>query len=97
MKAITANRLTDGRVIYRTAQAGWSTLFEQAQALTDDEAETLLAVAEAEFGIAVGPYLIELGEHAPAGQKWRREGIRIDGPSSGTTRLIELVQAEQAA
>ncbi len=97
MKAITANRLTDGRVIYRTAKAQWSTRFEQAQPLTEDAAESMLAAAEREFGIAVGPYLIELGEGAPAGQKWRREGIRIDGPSSGTTRLIELVRAEQAA
>ena len=97
MKAITANRLTDGRVIYRTVEAQWSVQFEEAHALTDAEAETLLAAAEREFGIAVGPYLIELGEHAPAGQKWRREGIRIDGPSSGTTRLIQLVRAEQAA
>lgn len=97
MKAITANRLTDGRVIYRTAEASWSTRFEDAHPLTDEAAEALLATAETESGIAVGPYLIELGETAPAGQKWRREGIRIDGPSSGTTRLIELVQAEQAA
>lgn len=97
MKAITANRLTDGRVIYRTAEAGWSTRFEDAHPLTDEESEALLATAEADSGIAVGPYLIELGEGAPAGQKWRREGIRIGGPSSGTTRLIELVRTEQAA
>jgi hypothetical protein len=97
MKAITANRLTDGRVIYRTAQASWSTRFEEAHALSDDEADTLLAVAEADFGVAVAPYLIELGEGAPAGQKWRREGIRIDGPSSGTTRLVQPARAAQAA
>ena len=97
MKAITANRLTDGRVIYRTTTAEWSTDFEAAQPLGDAEAETVLALAAREFSIAVGPYLIELGEHAPAGQKWRREGIRIDGPTSGTTRLIELLRTEQAA
>jgi len=97
MKAITANRLTDGRVIYRTTTAEWSTDFNAAQPLGEAEAETVLALAVREFGIAVGPYLIELGEHAPAGQKWRREGIRIDGPSSGTTHLIELLRTERAA
>ncbi|WP_417490631.1 DUF2849 domain-containing protein [Maricaulis sp.] len=97
MKAITANRLTDGRVIYRTAQGQWSTRFEDAAPLSDDAAEAVLAVAEAEFAIAVGPYLIELGDKAPAGQKWRREGIRIDGPTSGTTRQTPAAQVERAA
>tara|TARA_R110002096_G_scaffold17030_3_gene58622 strand:+ start:373 stop:669 length:297 start_codon:yes stop_codon:yes gene_type:complete len=98
MKAITANRLTDGRVIYRTASAQWSTRFEDAHALTDDEAEAVLAAAETEFAIAVGPYLIELGEGAPAGQKWRREGIRIGGPTTGTARLVaQAAQIERAA
>ncbi|SDM13949.1 DUF2849 domain-containing protein [Maricaulis salignorans] len=97
MKAITANRLTDGRVIYRTAQGQWSTRFQDAQPLDDYAAETVLAQAGRESGIAVGPYLIELGEHAPAGQKWRREGIRIDGPTSGTIRLIEPANHDRAA
>jgi hypothetical protein len=97
MKAITANRLTDGRVIYRTAQASWSTLFEDAAPLTEDEAEAGLLAAEAEFAIAVGPYLIELGDGAPAGQKWRREGIRIDGPSAGTARRLHPAPVERAA
>ncbi|WP_417495472.1 DUF2849 domain-containing protein [Maricaulis sp.] len=97
MKAITANRLTDGRVIYRTAAAQWSTRFEDAHPLTEDEAEAGLALAGRESAIAVGPYLIELGEHAPAGQKWRREGIRIDGPTSGTTRQIAPALNDRAA
>tara|TARA_R110002072_G_scaffold25033_6_gene84229 strand:- start:47 stop:340 length:294 start_codon:yes stop_codon:yes gene_type:complete len=97
MKAITANRLTDGRVIYRTGTAEWSTDFNAAQSLGEAEAETVLALAAREFGIAVGPYLIELGEHAPAGQKWRREGIRIDGPTSGTTRLARSARTRRAA
>ncbi len=97
MKAITANRLTDGRVIYRTAKAGWSSDFNAAQLLTDDEAEAVLALAETESDIAVGPYLIELGEQAPAGQKWRREGIRLDGPTSGTIRLIDSARTRRAA
>ncbi|WP_417482490.1 DUF2849 domain-containing protein [Maricaulis sp.] len=97
MKAITANRLTDGRVIYRTAQGQWSTRFEDAAPLIDDEAEAVLAAAESEFAIAVGPYLIELGDGAPAGQKWRREGIRIGGPTTGTARQVQPAAIERAA
>ncbi|WP_339743617.1 DUF2849 domain-containing protein [uncultured Maricaulis sp.] len=97
MKAITANRLTDGRVIYRTADAEWSTDYNAAHALSDTEAETALAAAERDASIIVGPYLIELGETAPAGQKWRREGIRIDGPTSGTTRPSAPAHTRRAA
>ena len=89
MKAITANRLTDGRVIYRMDGGHWSTDIADAQHLDNTNAETVLGEAEREFGIAVGPYLIELDGETPSGQKWRRESIRLDGPTTGTTRVIE--------
>lgn len=88
MKVITANRLTDGRVIYRTADAQWSPSLAEAQPLENDEADNALAIAEGEFGIAVGPYLIDYTEGEPGGQKWRREGIRLAGPTAGTTRAL---------
>ena len=88
MKTITANRLTDGRVIYRTEEGQWSTELADAQRLSDSDAEALLPVAEAEFGVAVGPYIIDLDERGPAGQKWRRESIRLDGPTTGTTKIL---------
>lgn len=88
MKALTANRLTDGRVIYRTAEGQWSTDILDAQQLTDEAATALLPVAETEFGVAVGPYIIELEDDSPAGQKWRRESIRLGGPSAGSTRFL---------
>jgi hypothetical protein len=88
MKTLTANRLTDGRVIYRTPAGQWSTQIAEAQTLSDIEADYLLPIAEAEFGIAVGPYLIDVDEDGPAGQKWRREKIRLQGPSTGTTHVL---------
>ena len=88
MKTLTANRLTDGRVIYRTADGQWTTELDEAQRLSPDEAAELLPVAEAEFGIAVGPYIIDLDEDGPAGQKWRRESIRLAGPATGTTHVL---------
>ena len=88
MKVITANRLTDGRVIYRTADGQWSPNLAEAQPLEESAAETALALAEGEFGIAVGPYLIDYADGGPAGQKWRRENIRLAGPTAGTTRTL---------
>ncbi len=89
MKTITANRLTDGRVIYRTADGEWTEDLSRAERLADDaNAEARLAEAEAEPAIAVGPYLIELEDDAPGGQKWRREGIRLAGPTTGSTKIL---------
>ena len=88
MKAITANRLTDGRVIFRTSEGYWSIDIKDAAHIETDQADTVLALAEAEFSIAVGPYLIDIDEDGPAGMKWRRENIRIDGPSTGSTKTI---------
>ena len=85
MKTVTANRLTDGRVIYRTATGDWTTDLADAARLGDDRADAVLEVASTESHIAVGPYLIELTDDAPGGQKWRREGIRLTGPTTGST------------
>lgn len=88
MKAITANRLTDGRVIYRTDLGQWTTNLAEAARYDSEAADTALALAEGEFGVAVGPYLIDLDETGPAGQKWRRESIRLAGPTTGTTHVL---------
>lgn len=85
MKAITANRLTDGRVIYRAANGQWVSDITQAEQLDDTVADARLAEAEAEAGIAVGPYLIDIEASRPGGQKWRRETIRLTGPTTGST------------
>lgn len=90
MKTVTANRLTDGRVIYRTATGQWTTDLAEAARLDEDQADATLEIASDESHIAVGAYLIDLeddvpGSHRPGGQKWRREGIRLTGPTTGST------------
>jgi Protein of unknown function (DUF2849) len=85
MKTVTANRLTDGRVIYRTVSGSWSTDLADAARLDADEADAVLEAASDETHIAVGAYLIELEDEKPGGQKWRREGIRLTGPTTGST------------
>ncbi len=79
-KAVTGNRLDDGRVVYLTKDGEWSgRLSECRLAATDAEGASLLALAErdAAGGRVVGPYLFEVGLDGgavtPLGQ---RETIR---------------------
>jgi len=90
MKTVTANRLTDGRVIYRTANGDWTTDLADAARLDSDQADVVLGLASTENRIAVGAYLIELADDLPGGQKWRREGIRLAGPTTGSTHTAAV-------
>ncbi len=95
MKTITANRLTDGRVVYRTIDEGWSENATQALRLTPENAETALASALEDQLIVVDPYLIDItgdvGDFTPTGRKHVREAIRLTGPSAGSTKEIAHV------
>lgn len=88
-KVMTANRLSDGAVVYLTLAHRWSDRFEDAHAsaepseLAGFEATALEAV---KTRIVVGAYLFAVsvnadGSPAPLGQ---RERIRAAGPSVGT-------------
>jgi hypothetical protein len=79
---ITGNRLTDGAVVYRTADAGWSSdISIAAVATTAEHAKTLLAAAQSDYVNAVDPYVapVELGEKIVPGNL--RERIRLAGPT----------------
>ena len=83
---VTANRTSDGVVIYRTAQQGWSaSLSDAAIVRTSDEARALLAEANADDVGAVGAYIapVELkdsGEIKPGNlrEHIRSKGLTID-------------------
>ena len=81
--AVTANRLTDGRVVWRTAGGGWSAAFEDAAVLASDTLDLALAEALADEArqIVVGSYAAPLDAGA-APASWR-ERIRAFGPSLG--------------
>lgn len=89
-QAVTANRLTDGVVVYLTADGGWSEWVRDAAAAEDKEArQALLARAEkdAEASLVVGPYLFDVvsdedGRPRPASN---REIIRSLGPTNHTS------------
>ena len=78
---VTANRLADGAVIYRTSD-GWTTQLAAAAVVTTSEAATaLLAGARAESRI-VDSYVapVELGAAGPRPGNLR-ERIRAAGPT----------------
>jgi hypothetical protein len=91
MKAVTANRLTDGKVVYRTPDGAWSPDPAHAARLDAADAQAALDAALGDSLTIVGPYLIEIGEaeaFTPAGRKHVRETIRLSGPTTGSTRLL---------
>jgi Protein of unknown function (DUF2849) len=86
---ITANRLGDGAVIYRTNDGGWTTQFDGAAVVTTAPAAIeLLDAAVADdvgaVGAYVAPVLLDGGKMRPGNL---RERIRLAGPT------IDLPQA----
>jgi hypothetical protein len=81
---VTANRTTDGAVVYRTADGGWSADLGAAAVVTSaQDAGMLLAAAVADDLNAVGPYVAPVvvgpdGRTQPANL---RERIRLIGPT----------------
>jgi sulfite reductase (NADPH) hemoprotein beta-component len=107
MKALTANRLIDGEVVFWTG-ADWSERFADARLFEDNvEAEGAEARAKADLTRLVDPYLIEAaaveGGVAPVSY---RERLRALGPTNkpehgkqaaGGEDVAVLAQAHGAA
>ena len=87
---ITANRLCDGAVIYRTAADGWATELADA-VIVDSEAEAkkLLQRAAGEGTVAVGAYAapVEHDENGRVIPGNLREVIRRSGPTFELPRV----------
>jgi hypothetical protein len=107
MKALTANRLADGEVVFWDGE-GWSERFAQAALFEDNAlAEAAEAHAKAQVTLLVDPYLIEVapvdGGVAPISY---RERLRALGPTNkpdhgkqaeGGDEVAILAQAHGAA
>jgi hypothetical protein len=81
---VTANRLGDGAVIYRTANGVWVTdLGSAAVVTTTDKAKELLTAAAAEYVQAVEPYVapVEFAADRRVLPGNLRERIRLAGPT----------------
>ncbi len=84
-RAMTANRLTDGSVVYLTRDGGWSEKISDCLAADGDEdAERMKIVAERaeQSQRVIGAYLIDLSAAGDAPRPLTlREAIRAGGPS----------------
>jgi predicted NAD/FAD-binding protein len=83
---VTANRLDDGAVIYRTADGRWTTRLEQAAVATAAAAAAeLLAAANGDGLVAVGAYIAPVERQADGSLRPAnlRECIRLHGPTIG--------------
>lgn len=83
MKLITANRLSDGRVIYVGTNDDPVEVLTEAATFADSEAEAALAGAAARPDIFVNPYLVEVRDRTPSGRDRLKETIRATGPTVG--------------
>jgi hypothetical protein len=81
---VTANRLADGVVVWRTAREDWSTqLADAAVVTTAPEALALLEGAQKRDTDAVGAYIapVERGNDGSVLPGNLRERIRVAGPT----------------
>uniref|UniRef100_B0T3T1 DUF2849 domain-containing protein n=1 Tax=Caulobacter sp. (strain K31) TaxID=366602 RepID=B0T3T1_CAUSK len=97
MKAVTANRLTDGEVVFWNAGA-WVESFGDAQLFEDSqetEVEAAVAKGKSQATVIVDPYPIDLapveGGLAPVSY---RERIRALGPTNEPTHGKQAVGGE---
>ena len=90
---ITANRLEDGAVVYRTADDRWSTRLEQAAVVTTAPAASeLLSAAVADDVGAVGAYVAPVSLSPDGGVRPGnlREIIRQAGPTIDLPRTFGI-------
>ena len=85
MKALTANRLADGAVVYLSEDKSWTADIAAAARFDDDAAKAALADAQTRMAEIADVYLIAVGEDgAPEGREALRETIRKNGPTVRT-------------
>jgi hypothetical protein len=83
---VTANRTSDGVVIYRTTSHDWSAVLADAAVVrTSEEARALLAESAADDVGAVGAYIapVEVSDSGKIEPGNLREHIRSEGVSIG--------------
>jgi hypothetical protein len=81
---VTANRVSDGAVVYRRADGGWTTDLDRAAVTTDAaRARELITAATADDLRAVGPYIapVKLTADGDVRPGNLRELIRLSGPT----------------
>lgn len=90
MKIVTANRLSDGRVIYADVNGAPVENLSLAGVFEPEAAEVVLAMAAGNPAVFVNPYLVEVAGHTPSiptpsGRDRLKETIRSTGPTVGNS------------
>lgn len=81
-QVLTANRLSDGAVVFLAAGGRWTEHIAAASIAEKAEAEALAKAGEARAGEVIAPYLIDVALEAEGPRPLRyRERIRAFGPS----------------
>ena len=83
MKIVTANRLSDGRVIYAGVDNQPVETIDQASVLDEAAADIVLAEVAGRPAVFVNPYLVEVQGHTTSGRDRLKERIRSAGPTVG--------------
>lgn len=85
---VTANRLGDGRVVYRAEGPRWTERYDEAQPTRDPaERDRWLAWGRSQERVVCGVYAIE-APVGPAGRELSaRERLRAQGPEDARRRL----------
>jgi hypothetical protein len=81
MKAVTANRLSDGAVVWLGEDDRLVERFEQAALHTDEAAAAALSRLAARTTVIASAYLIDADAAGPRGREALRETIRRCGPT----------------
>ncbi|TBW35964.1 DUF2849 domain-containing protein [Siculibacillus lacustris] len=87
MQVVTANRLIDGRVVFRGADGGWVETIGAAVVLEEGAAAAAVAASAADVAarLIVEPYAIDVATEAAAiVPRTMRERIRASGPTAGS-------------
>ncbi|WGM46640.1 hypothetical protein KOAAANKH_01513 [Brevundimonas sp. NIBR10] len=86
MKIVTANRLSDGRVIYLGPDAAVVEDLALAALFDADAADAALIAAASKPATWVNPYLVEVTDGpTPSGRDRLKETIRSAGPTVGNS------------
>lgn len=99
MRILTANRLIDGRVVFRDADGRWVETFAAAAVFDAAGADVELAAASADVAarLIVDPYAVEVTEvEGRREPKAMREKIRVTGPTSGSEAAARLALSRAA-
>ncbi len=81
MKAVTANLLADGAVVYLGADDALVGRFDAAALFAPEDADAALARVTARATLVAAAYLIDAERSGPIGREAMRETIRRNGPT----------------